>query len=81
MKSARTKVNCRTKSKRIQVRVSEQEYKLIEMVLKDEENENNNISEMIRVFLKEKVEEKLRNDEELAAKVRETLMSDFIGSK
>lgn len=81
MKSAGTKVNCRTKSKRIQVRVSEQEYKLIEMVLKDEENENNNISEMIRVFLKEKVEEKLRNDEELAAKVRETLMSDFIGSK
>jgi hypothetical protein len=67
-----TKKIDRAKTKRIQARLTEQEYSLIMDVLKDE-----NISELVREFLKNKVKEKLKDNEILEKEIRERLYSDF----
>lgn len=64
-----------SKDKRIQIRLSEQEYNLIMTVLKTSENDN--ISKLVRDFLKEKVLEKINENEELQEKLKESLYTNF----
>lgn len=65
-----------TKTKRLQIRLSEQEEQIIKIAFKNE-----NISELIRDFLKSEIQKRMTSNKELEKEIKEAMYSDFFNSK
>lgn len=67
-----------SKNKKLEIRLTEQEHELVKTVLKPKYD---NISLLIREFLKSKILEEIQNNKDLEAKIKEDMYSEFFNSK
>lgn len=67
-----------SKKKKLEIRLTEQEHELIMKVLKPKYE---NVSLLIREFLKSKIKEEIQNNKDLEDKLKEEMYSEFFNSK